>query len=134
MRKSLLFLLAAPLLAAAPAVARCPDTPPLIADGTVEFGIGSAALGPDDLGEVHDLAARAAMRGVPHICVYGSASRRDEGVLAESLALDRAEAVAAELRAAGVPMSAIEVVPVAGGDGLMGSLGGERRVDIVFEP
>lgn len=133
MRK-LLLLLAIPLLAAAPAFARCPDTPPLIADGTVEFGIGSAALGPDDLREIHDLAARAGMRGVPHLCVYGSASRRDEGVMAESLALDRAEAVAAELRAAGVPMSAIEVVPVVGGDGLMGSLGGERRVDIVFEP
>ncbi len=127
------------LLAAAsmPALARCPDRPPLFPDGQVQFETASALPGPAEVQAIRQIAQAALTRRVGHVCVYGSASRREEGGFGSGLALDRAEAVAAELRAAGLPMFAIEVVPPAGrSDLLLGSLSGdsEQRVDIVFDP
>ena len=133
MRSSAILLLG--VLAAGvslPVMARCPDTPPFVSDATIRFEPGSTALGPSGMQEVHEMAARAKIRRGSQICVYGAAARREEG--GEALALDRAETVAEALRDAGIPMFQIDAIPISGGDGLLGGMSGEGRVEIVLEP
>lgn len=124
-------IVASALFGAAGAAARCPDTPPFISDATIRFEGGSASLGPAEAREVREIAARALMRRASQICVYGSAARAERD---ERLAQDRADAVADELRAAGIPMFQIDVIPVASGGGLLGGLGAGGTVEIVLEP
>ena len=119
---------------AAGAAARCPDTPPFIADATINFDPGSTAIRGEDVREIRDIAARAGMRRASQICVYGTASRREDGAQAESMAMDRAEAVADELRQAGIPSFQIDVLPVSAGDSFLGAMSTGGRVDIVLEP
>ena len=132
MRNSSLALIAAALAAGPPAAwARCPDQPPFVSDATIRFETGSANLDANDIREIRETVARASMRRTGQVCVYGSAGKNEGG---ESLARDRAEAVADELRAAGVPMFQIDVIPVSGGGGLLGSMMAGGSVEIVLEP
>ena len=116
------------------AAGACPDQAPLLADAQVRFEAESDEVRPAQRETLQKLARDAVSRQVRLICVYGSIGRR-EGDPTHRLALDRAEAVAFELRMAGVPPDLIDVVPAAEPDSLLSGFGGEgRRVDILLDP
>ena len=126
-------LLALALIAVVPfaAEAACPDSPPLISDATVRFNPGSAALPQTELQELRDIAGRARMRSGGSVCVYGSSGKSDG--MTGGIAMERAEAVADELRRGGVPSFQIEVIPFTESDGLLGAMSSGDRVEVVLE-
>lgn len=95
------------LLSGPAAADRCPDTASLLADGQVHFDTGSDAISADERENIRNLAQQARTRHVTQVCLYGMASKQGDADYNRRLSQDRAEAVAAELRAAGVPADQI---------------------------
>jgi outer membrane protein OmpA-like peptidoglycan-associated protein len=99
-----------------------PASPPASADAadtvSVTFITGSATLPPSGAGTLRDLAARRGS-GIIAVTGYGDATSDDPAAQSSALtlALSRAQAMAAVLTAAGVPSTAVQVDSVAVGRG-----------------
>jgi outer membrane protein OmpA-like peptidoglycan-associated protein len=137
-------LAAGAIFAAAPAVAQTVGTCSRSGGSAnqpqavwILFDLGSAQIQADDKYKIADAASTAKARQVSSLCVVGHTDKLGDKVLNERLGRARAQAVAAELVAAGYPGNdiVIAVDPEAFGNlslGVSDAQERDRRVTIVF--
>lgn len=143
MKRFALSLAGALLFAAAPSFAQVQDRCPTAGGSAtsqpvwVLFDLGSATVRAVDKPKIADAVKTAKDRQAVKVCLVGSTDKLGDKALNDRLALQRSQAVAAEMIKAGYPGNKIVIAtnPEQFGDRSFGSADvqeKERRVTIVF--
>lgn len=109
--------------------------PPVLAETTVRFAVGSAGLGPEGRASLDRVREALSDASELHVVIEGHADATGSAARNEELSRQRAESVAARLEAIGLRDARIEVRwygsrrPSAQGDSA-GAYAENRRVDV----
>lgn len=129
--------LSAGLLFASPVLAECSRTGGKVSPPTVvKFAVDSTAVNELDRKKLVDIAERTRDNPNMKICVIGQADKQGDAAYNETLALNRAQAVADILAGNGVPRRVLDISGrgEAFGDDLFGALkpaDADRRVEVL---